>query len=369
MAWRPCQPTSSDNPPEHTYGPVTYPGTLQSVSAVSASDVWAVGFHDVNEVSSTLIEHWDGHFWSLVESPHFGGSGGSQLYGVSALSTSDAWAVGNYYIGSEFDTLIEHWDGTAWSQVPSPSPGGTTGNYLFSVSALSSNDVWAVGRTYDGPLIEHWDGNVWSVVASPGSVGTGLSGVTAISSTNAYAAGNTFGPFSRPFILQWDGAQWNQLSLGAPAKRGFGDELAGVSASSASDIWAVGTRTAYRRVRDSALVEHFDGTNWLHVASLNPGGRHGTQLNAVTALSAHDVWAVGSFGTRVGGGTSRTFIEHWNGTRWTRMHTAHPGSNHVSVVTGVDAISSSRAFTSGTFVDGTYRTMTMNWDGKRWIQL
>src|SRR5262245_51946158 len=88
-------------PAFHNNGPVSYPGMLQSVSAASATDVWAVGFHDVDEVSSTLIEHWNGRFWSLVESPRLGGQGGSQLDGVSALSASDAWAVGNYYTGSE----------------------------------------------------------------------------------------------------------------------------------------------------------------------------------------------------------------------------------------------------------------------------
>src|ERR1700758_502951 len=37
--------------------------------------------------------------------------------GVAATSASNAWAVG----GNNGSTLIAHWDGTAWKQVPSPN--------------------------------------------------------------------------------------------------------------------------------------------------------------------------------------------------------------------------------------------------------
>jgi hypothetical protein len=56
--------------------------------------------------------------------------------------------------------------------VPSPN-GGTGYNYLASVSALTSNDVWAVGHNNTGAfsinrtMTEHWDGTAWTVVPSP----------------------------------------------------------------------------------------------------------------------------------------------------------------------------------------------------------
>jgi hypothetical protein len=50
--------------------------------------------------------------------------GGTPLEGglsaVDATSATDAWAVGGYSSGSASGTLILHWDGTAWTQVPSP---------------------------------------------------------------------------------------------------------------------------------------------------------------------------------------------------------------------------------------------------------
>ena len=63
--------------------------------------------------------HWDGTSWSLIPSPDPGGgdAGASQLFAVSAVSPTDVWAVGLYTGDIAIDTLILHWDGTAWSQV------------------------------------------------------------------------------------------------------------------------------------------------------------------------------------------------------------------------------------------------------------
>jgi hypothetical protein len=56
-----------------------------------------------------------------VPSPNPGGTRGvSVLNGVAAASAANAWAVGYYAPrGSPLRTLIVHWTGTAWKQVPS----------------------------------------------------------------------------------------------------------------------------------------------------------------------------------------------------------------------------------------------------------
>ena len=61
---------------------------------------------------------------------------------MSALSRTDAWAVGTSF-GP--DDLTLHWNGTAWSQVSVPSPGSTANKQLSGVSAVSASDAWAVG--------------------------------------------------------------------------------------------------------------------------------------------------------------------------------------------------------------------------------
>src|SRR5207244_2312205 len=71
---------------------------LHDVSAVSASDVWAVGYTQ-GENQEPAIVHWDGHGLSAVPTNLGSGSPGEivpgQLSGVSAESATDAWAVGN----------------------------------------------------------------------------------------------------------------------------------------------------------------------------------------------------------------------------------------------------------------------------------
>ena len=163
--------------------------------AVSATDIWAVGQsqNGTSGIPSTLSEYWDGTSWSIVTSPAGPGLQNG-LLGVTAVSSSDVWAVGDSGSG----TLIEQWDGTSWTVVPSPSPAGTLANPLFGVAAVSATDIWAVGQSQNGTsgipstLIEHWDGTSWSIVASPspGSAAT-LSGTAADpASGQAWAVGN-----------------------------------------------------------------------------------------------------------------------------------------------------------------------------------
>ena len=61
---------------------------------------------------------------------------------MAAIAANDVWVAGYYFPGSYAQTLIEHWDGTSWSVVPSPNGCCT----LRGVAAVAANDVWAVGN-------------------------------------------------------------------------------------------------------------------------------------------------------------------------------------------------------------------------------
>src|SRR5262249_41972297 len=136
---------------------------LGAVAAISPTDAWAVGstVPSISAISSTLTEHWDGSKWSMVSSPNVG-SFSNELLGVAAVASNDVWAVGLYVNSNQISqTLIEHWNGTSWNVVNSPNVG-TSYNALNGVSAVSANDVWAVGYSRDGTsgvfstLVEHW---------------------------------------------------------------------------------------------------------------------------------------------------------------------------------------------------------------------
>ena len=168
-----------------------------------------------------------------------------ELTGVAVLSSCQAWAVGNYSGG----TLIENWDGTAWTQQPSPSPGNA-GNALRGAAATSATDAWAVGDysttadpTQSQNLIEHWNGTAWTQVPSPspgGTNGSALSGVAATSPTSAWAVGS-YSNMDKTLILHWDGTTWTKVVSPNPSP--LANELFGVAATSAANIWAVGIRT------------------------------------------------------------------------------------------------------------------------------
>ena len=77
--------------------------------------------------------------WSIVSSPN-SGTGNNYLFGVSCLTSSSCTAVGSYNGGAQ--VLIESWNGTSWSIVPSPSSGISS---LHGVACVSSSFCTAVG--------------------------------------------------------------------------------------------------------------------------------------------------------------------------------------------------------------------------------
>jgi hypothetical protein len=291
---------------------------LLGAAAVSASDAWAVGYYQAAFCvcsQRTLSEHWNGAHWSILSTPSPATQSGDYdvLKGAAALSSSDVWAVG--YTGNasyaQDRSLIEHWNGIAWSVIQSPNPDTTQD--LYAVAAVSSNDVWAVGAFFNyspyssGALIEHWNGTTWSAVPNPAT--TGLYGVTALASNNVWAVG-----YSQ--ILHWNGSKWSIV----PSPQGYYD-LQSVAAVSSSSVWAVG----YSEVPSGEgyfyypLLEHWNGSLWSVVGGASGYGQG--YLFGVTAASATSVWAVGSVG-------GLSFAEKWNGTQWTHEATPNVGTSN-----------------------------------------
>jgi hypothetical protein len=146
-----------------------------SVHAISAANVWAVGYYSTAGGQDSLILHWTGTAWQQVTSPNPGGStGDTQLVSVSASAANDVWAAGSSQANDEYGrSLMLHWTGTSWKQVTSPNPGGTTHTTSLSgVSADSTTDAWASGFHFtDGgataSVLLHWNGIKWVTTTSP----------------------------------------------------------------------------------------------------------------------------------------------------------------------------------------------------------
>jgi hypothetical protein len=213
-----------------TWSEVTYPlpagaasdTTLNAISVNGPDDVWIVGGYldSANGRNETFSDHWNGSTWSLVSMPLVTGSDDQLTYqfnSIVANSPTDVWAVGGSgdnaleQGGSPSTTLIEHWNGSAWSIVPSPSPG-TADNLTGVTTSNASDSIWAVG--YDTPsgataaqtLTLNWNGTAWTTVASPDS-GSSTSELNAVStlpgSSTVWAVGysGTSGS-ANPLVLQ-----------------------------------------------------------------------------------------------------------------------------------------------------------------------
>jgi hypothetical protein len=73
------------------------------------------GHFNGSTIGNTLVLHWNGKSWAKVASPTVAKS--SALYGVSASSASQAWAVGMWGTSTvPGGGLILDWNGTSWTR-------------------------------------------------------------------------------------------------------------------------------------------------------------------------------------------------------------------------------------------------------------
>jgi hypothetical protein len=144
-----------------------------------------------------------------------------------------------------------------------------------------------------------------------------------------------------PLIEHWNGKAWKVVST--PDRFRNGGWLAGVIATSASNVWAVGR---YEGTRDVSrlLIEHWTGHGWKIAPTANPvGAEWGGWFYQVAAASPKDVWAVGAYGDVATGPYGQVALfEHWNGKAWKQIPAPDNG-----VFGGVAAVSATSAWAVG----------------------
>lgn len=278
---------------------------LNDVAALSASQMWAVGYRPGNNLDQPLVQRWDGTRWNIEATPIIGslGSGlNSRLNGVTDLSPSNVWAVGEVRSTDAAQTLIMHWDGSSWSRIVSPNLSSGY-NVLYNVAAISANDIWAVGSNGVRSIAIHWNGTAWTIIPTPtvGAYADYLVDVNAIASNNVWAVGRYLSSgLAQTLILHWNGTSWNQVSS-PNGVRGTG-QLKAIAAASSTDIWAVGDDSI------DSLTLHWNGTSWSRVPSPNSGGG-ANYLTGVATITSNDVWAVGY-------DPYKPLSLHWDGVSW-----------------------------------------------------
>ena len=302
-----------------TWAIVTSPNVLTAqnflygVTCVSSSDCWAVGFSINGTVTSTfqtLVARWDGSAWAIVTSPNTTTTRDNLLYSVTCASASNCWTAGyasndSYYA----QTLMERWDGNFWTIVTSPNVSPTQANLLFGVTCVSASNCWSVGYIYTNAgatfqtLIERWDGASWTIVPSSNTSAAEtntLLGVTCGSASDCWAIGYYVNANSsyQTLIERWNGNSW--IIVTSPnTSAAETNALHGVTCAAATDCWAVGYYINGNG-NYQTLIERWDGNAWTIVASPNTGTGQFNLVDAVTCVSTFDCWAVGYYANGTG---------------------------------------------------------------------
>jgi len=301
-----------------------------------------------NGTFSPLVENWNGTSWALAAQPPLPAGAGGGFFAVSCVTGSDCWAVGAIVgamgSGGPSATLVENWNGTAWSIVPSPNPSGpgVVGALLQGVSCASASSCMAVGYAADAngenlnSVVEQWNGTAWSIVpaAPTGQPFDQLSAVRCAAADDCWAVGNAGPQQQNPNFLpifpggatgdqglieHWNGVSWS-LTPSAVYPSPGGGYLSGLACADATDCWASGSTTDPTGQPAGVLMEHWDGSAWTDVSSAVPNSSTPAILSGISCLSAVQCWAAGSSGRFGGGGGGnfqpQAFIENWNGSSW-----------------------------------------------------
>ncbi|MCA9321646.1 MAG: hypothetical protein KDB53_12975 [Planctomycetes bacterium] len=141
-----------DSTPVVASGSVTH--QYRTVTATDPANVWAAGRVGNGSACGLprILDRWAASGWTTQTTPAIGLT--HCLEAIEAVSPTDVWAVGSANIGGTLGPVVMHFDGTAWSTVPTPAFGQ-------SLLAMSSQDVFMGGLG-----IYHWDGVAWTLFES-----------------------------------------------------------------------------------------------------------------------------------------------------------------------------------------------------------
>ena len=318
--------------------PASSPGTNVRLLDVVKVDgkVWAVG----NAAPDPLTVRWNGTSFARVAIRGLA-SRNDVLEGIDGTTANDLWAVGHAdrldFVGSL--SLAYHWNGTSWTRIPTPNAGDSeSANDLLAVAAVSSSDVWAVGRFTDvstsRAVTLHWNGVAWRRVAN--TCGPGLNGVTALSSSNVWAVGGKV-------LCHWNGSRWTaQTAPQVPGRLTDLQDIDGVPGA----LWAVGLESAScgEGVCPSGIVLRRTASGWIREVE-------GYGLRGISVASSSDVWAVGSW-------AFGPLLLHRDATSWRPAPT--PDTPGIGALEAVDARGSGFDWAVGKqLISGTTETLAL----------
>lgn len=237
-------------------------GALHGIDLRTPDDGWAVGVSG----TETLVLHWDGTAWTRIPAPN-PGTDFNELTAVTARAADDVWAVGDTAGPDPARTLVLHWDGVEWTRIPSPDLVDGA-NKLLAVG-VAGNDVWAVGYgNTDGQDLDEdlrravamrWDGQTWLMLQSLSGRVTEFNGVTATSDTDVWISGYALAHPECFHLEHWDGSLLRESDVELPHNSGHVASALGaiVGGPSGGPLWSVGWMlTEYTPIQQPAILRH-----------------------------------------------------------------------------------------------------------------
>jgi hypothetical protein len=208
----------------------------------------------------------------------------------------------------------------------------------------------------------------WKIQRTPnpaGSVGNNLEGVSCTSATACLAVGffyddNPEGIFT--LAERWNGTTWT-----VHAGPGL-TSLNGVSCTSATACTAVGDILATSG-NDVTRAERWNGRSWRVQATPNPSGAGHSQFNGVSCTSATACTAVGYYYN--GSAIWFPLAEQWNGKSWAIRATPRPARSMDPELTGVSCTSATACTAAGVYENSSNpafpdTTLAERWNGRSW---
>jgi hypothetical protein len=280
---------------------------LTSIDAVSARDAWAVGLEGKNTgtaLPATVIKHWTGRAWANVSLPAKIAKAWQRDAGfagqLGSSSPSNVWIIGPFE-GAPYLRL----NGTHWSVGKLPGTNESTGAFvdISSVRVFSSTDAWAFG-TRDNvsgstpvgtPYAAHFNGYKWTATTMPSGLTGFITGVSAVSASSIWAvtgnpSGLTSGPGISPgktSVLHWTpGAGW---TVPAQPVLPAGGSLTSVLVEQNGHVLAGGSAKNSHK-GTTPLAATWNGTAW-SVASLPDASSAKWTLTSLAA-DGRGAWAV-----------------------------------------------------------------------------
>ncbi|MGY0487667.1 hypothetical protein [Streptomyces sp. WG-D5] len=250
-----------------------FDGELTDVAVLAEDDIWAAGAENDGGASPLLL-HYDGERWTREALPDALGAGEGYPPMLEEVGDKALWMRSMPREGAAAPAEWAQWDGTAWTALPNPPPGGAG-----DLEATSPDDIWTLT---DEQTAAHFDGARWTTTRLPYKVGdlavAGPDDVWAVGSRSTGPGTETVHgeAYAQPASAHWDGTSWKAVDTpGARFEEPIPPEpsagLGRVVALEGGEVRAYGTNSFNHgevepEPEDQYIRLRWDGDRWVDQA-------------------------------------------------------------------------------------------------------